>query len=161
METASLRTDDGREEIVRRYSDMVYRLACAQVRSRADAEDLYQEVFLRLFDRQRAFASEEHRKAWLIRVTVNCARKFWASAWVRHTVPLKEDLPFSEPEDQMLWEQLQKLPGPYRAVLHLFYYEDLGVAEIARLLQRKPATVRTQLTRARRALRKLLEEEAT
>lgn len=58
-----------------------------------------------------------------------------------------------------LWEQLQLLPGKYRAVLHLFYYEQLSVGEIGKLLGEKPATVRTQLTRARRLLRKQLKEE--
>lgn len=159
MEKESLRTDDSREEIVRRYSDMVYRLAMAQVRKYADAEDVYQEVFLRYFAAKPQFASEEHRKAWLIRVTVNCAKKFWASAWVRHTVPLEEGAVFETREDSTLWEQLQTLPGKYRAVLHLFYYEDLSVEEISDLLNLKPSTVRTQLTRARRLLKRKLEEE--
>lgn len=151
---------DEREEIVRRYSDMVYRLARAQVRSAADAEDVYQEVFLRCFSAQRQFSSEEHRKAWLLRVTLNCAKKFWASAWVRRMVPLEESMVFAAPEDSRLWEVLQTLPGKYRAVLHLFYYEELSVEEIARLLEAKPATVRTQLTRGRRLLRRKLEEDS-
>lgn len=159
MEQESLRTDDSREEIVRRYSDMVYRLALSQVRSRADAEDVYQEVFLRYFAQNRPFASEEHCKAWLLRVTVNCAKKFWASAWVRHTVPLDADLAFETETDSALWEHLQALPGKYRAVLHLFYYEDLSVEEISALLKIKPSTVRTQLTRARRKLREAMKEE--
>ena len=132
------------ESVVRRYAPMVYRLALAQVRGRCDAEDIFQEVFLRYFRSAPVFSEEEHRRAWLIRVTVNCAKKFWTSAWMRRTV---------------LWEQLQLLPGKYRAVLHLFYYEQLSVGEIGKLLGEKPATVRTQLTRARRLLRKQLKEE--
>ena len=147
------------EAVVRRYSEMVYRLARSQVRTRADAEDLYQEVFLRYFRAAPDFESEEHRKAWLLRVTLNCAKKFWASAWVRHTVPLEETEPFSEPEDRQLYEALQSLPGKYRVVLHLFYYEDLSTEEIGRLLGRRSATVRTQLTRARRLLREIMRED--
>ena len=147
------------EAVVRRYSEMVYRLARSQVRTRADAEDLYQEVFLRYFRAAPDFESEEHRKAWLLRVTLNCAKKFWASAWVRHTVPLEATEPFSEPEDRQLYEALQSLPGKYRAVLHLFYYEDLSTEEIGRLLGRRSATVRTQLTRARRLLREIMRED--
>lgn len=161
MEQGTLRTDDAREEIVRRYSDMVYRLALSQVRGRADAEDVYQEVFLRYFRTAPQFTSEEHRKAWLIRVTVNCAKKFWASAWVRHTVPLEEDIVFEEPADSILWERLQSLPGKYRAVLHLFYYEELSAEEIGQVLGLKPSAVRTRLTRARRMLKQKLEEEAS
>lgn len=120
----------------------------------------FQEVFLRYFRSAPVFSEEEHRRAWLIRVTVNCAKKFWTSAWMRRTVPLEEaEGLFQETEDTLLWEQLQLLPGKYRAVLHLFYYEQLSVGEIGKLLGEKPATVRTQLTRARRLLRKQLKEE--
>ena len=127
---------------------------------RCDAEDIFQEVFLRYFRSAPVFSEEEHRRAWLIRVTVNCAKKFWTSAWMRRTVPLEEaEGLFQETEDTLLWEQLQLLPGQYRAVLHLFYYEQLSVGEIGKLLGEKPATVRTQLTRARRLLRKQLKEE--
>ena len=78
------------ESVVRRYAPMVYRLALAQVRGRCDAEDIFQEVFLRYFRSAPVFSEEEHRRAWLIRVTVNCAKKFWTSAWMRRTVPLEE-----------------------------------------------------------------------
>ena len=150
--------EDGREAVVRQYSDLVYRLALAQVHRRADAEGVYQEVFLRYFRADPAFSSEEHRKAWLIRVTVNCAKKFWSSAWIRHTVPLEEDLAFEQEADNRLWEELQNLPGKYRAVLHLFYYEELSAEEIGGLLGLQPSAVRMRLTRGRRMLRQRLEE---
>ena len=67
---------DSPEAVIRRYSDMVYRLAFARTGNRSDAEDLYQEVFLRYLTRAPAFTSEEHRKAWLLRVAVNCANRF-------------------------------------------------------------------------------------
>lgn len=148
------------EEAVERYSDLVYRLAFSQMRSKSEADDVYQEVFLRYFRKNPAFASEEHRKAWLIRVTLNCCRKQWSSPWRKRTVPLddREDFVFPEPEETGLREQLLRLPAQYRAVLHLFYYEDLSVEETARALGRKPATVRTQLTRARRLLKGYFEE---
>ena len=74
--------------VVREYANMVYRLAFAQVRSRSDADDIFQEVFLRYVRNALVFQSEEHRKAWLIRVTINCAKKHWASLWRRRTEPL-------------------------------------------------------------------------
>lgn len=162
MESPSLRTGDREEDIERvvdTYGAMVYRLAVAQVHTAPDADDVFQEVFLRYIRKAPAFESEEHRKAWLIRVTINCARKFWRSAWRRHTVPLEEDIPFEQPEDRGLFEALHTLPGPYAAVLHLFYCEDLPVADIARLLNRRPSTVRSQLTRGRALLRRELEKE--
>ena len=69
------------EETVRRYSDMVYRLAFARTGNTADAEDVYQEVFLRYLRSDPQFTSEEHRKAWLLRVTINCAKKLHAAPW--------------------------------------------------------------------------------
>lgn len=73
------------EETVRRYSDMVYRLAFARTGNTADAEDVYQEVFLRYLRSDPQFTSEEHRKAWLLRVTINCAKKLHAAPWRRRT----------------------------------------------------------------------------
>ena len=79
--------------VIEKYSDMVYRLAYARTGSRHDADDVYQEVFLRYFRKKPVFDSEEHRRAWLLRVTVNCSNTFLSSAWHRRTVGLPEDLP--------------------------------------------------------------------
>ena len=124
----------------------------------SDAEDLYQEVFLRYLTKAPAFASEEHRKAWLLRVAVNCANRFHTSLWRKRTEPLSEALAVSAPEGEDLWEELRRLPETDRTILHLYYYEDLTTEEIAQLLGRKPATVRSQLARARNKLKILLEE---
>lgn len=149
------------EETVERYSDLVYRLAVSQMRNKTDADDVYQEVFLRYFRGSPEFDSEEHRKAWFLRVTLNCCKKQWASSWRKRTVPLEErkDFSFPSPEKSGLREQLLRLPAKYRAVLHLFYYEDMSIEETARLLNRKPSTVRTQLTRARRLLKEYFEND--
>lgn len=165
MEERSFRTDDNVEEVIRRYSDMVYRLAFARAGSSFDADEIYQEVFLRYIRRKPVFRDEEHRKAWLLRVTVNCSAKLLGSAWRQRTTELTEDImkskeiPFETQEDLDLYRELQKLPPDYRMVIHLFYYEDLSTAGIARVLKRRESTVRTQLTRARRLLRDILEEE--
>ena len=83
---------DSPEAVIRRYSDMVYRLAFARTGNRSDAEDLYQEVFLRYLTRAPAFTSEDHRKAWLLRVAVNCANRFHTAPWRKRTEPLSEAL---------------------------------------------------------------------
>ncbi len=147
------------ESVVREYAHMVYRLAFAQVRSKSDADDIFQEVFLRYVRNDPSFASEEHRKAWLIRVTLNCARKYWASAWRRRTVPLDDCYSFSMPEESGLDEALRVLAPKYRAVVHLFYYEGYSTAEISKALDIRESTVRTQLTRARAQLSKILKGE--
>ena len=86
------------ESVIRHYSNMVYRLAFARTGNISDAEDLYQEVFLRYLTKAPSFTSEEHRKAWLLRVTVNCANRFHSSLWRKRTEPLSEALAFPAPE---------------------------------------------------------------
>ena len=147
------------ETVVRTYADMVYKLAFAQVRNRADADDIFQEVFLRYVRKNPSFETEEHQKAWLIRVTVNCAKKHQSSAWRRKTVPLDGELTFLQPEDIGLAELVSKLPEKYRSVIHLYYYEGYSSDEIGQILITRPSTVRTQLVRARRMLGELLEGE--
>ena len=150
---------DSPEAVIRRYSDMVYRLAFARTGNRSDAEDLYQEVFLRYLTKAPAFTSEDHRKAWLLRVAVNCANRFHTAPWRKRTEPLSEALSVPAPEGEDLWEELRRLPERDRTVLHLYYYEDMTTEEIAKMLDRNPATVRSQLLRARAKLKKLLVEE--
>ena len=154
-----LRLEDSPEQVIRFYSDMVYRLAFARTGTRHDADDVYEEVFLRYLKKKPKFQTEEHRRAWLIRVTINCSNTFLTSIWQRKTQELPEDLPFRQQEDYQLYGYLQQLSAKYRSVIHLFYYEEMSVEEIGRLLHLKPSTVRTQLTRARELLRQILKEE--
>ncbi len=157
------------ERVVEQHADMVYRLAFAQVRSKADADDVFQEVFLRYVQARQDFDSEEHIKAWLIRVTLNCSRKHLKSAWLRKVMPLpawleekrrvEEGFTFELHEESEVHDAMQRLGPKYRAVIHLFYYEGCSVAEIGRILGVRESTVRTQLTRARAKLAKLLEED--
>lgn len=154
-----LRLEDSPEQVIRFYSDMVYRLAFARTGTGHDADDVYEEVFLRYLKKKPKFQSEEHRRAWLIRVTINCSNTFLTSVWQRRTQELPEDLPFRHQEDYQLYGYLQQLSAKYRSVIHLFYYEEMSVEEIGRLLHLKPSTVRTRLTRAREKLRRILKEE--
>lgn len=146
------------EDVFERYGNMVYRLAFAYARSKADADDIFQEVFLRYYRRAPAFQSEEHRKAWLLRVTINRA-KSCLSKMPHEPQETADAAPFSAPASMELHEALSKLAPKYRTVIHLFYYEGYTAEEIGALLRQKPATVRTQLTRARRRLASLLQDE--
>ena len=145
--------DAGLRQVIEAYGDMVYRLALAQTHSSHDADDVFQEVFLRYLRSAPAFQEEEHRKAWLLRVTVNCCKKLHGSFWRRHTVALSEALPAQNPEEGELLGLLEGLPQKYRAVLHLYYYEGYATEEIAAILGRSPGTVRSQLSRGRALLR--------
>lgn len=141
------------------YGDTVYRLAFAYTRNRADADDVFQEVFLRYFRRAPAFETEEHRKAWLLRVTINRAKSCQSRRVLRGPPQAEGAVPFSAQASMELHEALSKLAPKYRTVIHLFYYEGYTAEEIGALLRRKPATVRTQLTRARLRLASLLQDE--
>ncbi len=159
MELKSLRTDDFISAVLERYGRTVYTLALSQTRSREDAEDVFQEVFLRLMERKAPFESEEHRKAWLIRVTLSRCRSLFASAYRKKRVPLSEDIPFSPPGRSALYDAVLALPRGYRTVIHLHYYEGYSTEEIARLLTVRPSTVRSRLFRARKLLKDQLGGE--
>lgn len=145
------------EEVMGRYQTMVFRLAYSYTRSRSDAQDMCQEVFLRYFCSRPPFASEEHRRAWLLRVTVNRCKTHLTSWWVRRTVPLDDRIPMPEPEPLVLDEALRQLAEKDRLVIHLFYYEECSTQEIARMMRTTEGAVRTRLTRARQRLGKILE----
>lgn len=146
------------------WGDAVYRLALGQTRSRADAEDVYQDVFLRLLDSGTAFESPEHLKAWLLRVTVNRCRDLARSGWKRRTVALDPewdapDAVTHDDEDADVWDAVGQLPEQQRTAVHLHYVEGYSTEEIASALDCRPATARTWLFRARARIRELLEAD--
>lgn len=164
MQKSSLRTGEAVHEIIQRYSDMVYRIAYARTGNRLDAEDVYQEVFFRLFARQPRIESDEHLRAWLIRTACNTSINLVRSAWRRLVRPIPEGFdPPAENADNAsataLRNALRRLPDKYRAAIYLHYYEGLSTGEIARILGEKPTTIRTRLSRGRERLRTMLEEE--
>ena len=153
-------------EVFERYADMVYRLAFSRTKSRSDADDVLQDVFVRYVRAATAFSEEEHRKAWLIRVTLRCCASFMTSAWKRRTVTL-DQATHHEGELSEAWardysdvyEAVMQLPAKYRSVVHLFYYENFSVSEIAGLCALPEATVKTHLYRARERLRHALRDD--
>lgn len=148
------------EQVIRTYASMVYRLAYAHMRNHSDADDVFQDVFLKYAEKAPTFASEEHRRAWLIRVTINRCRSHYRSNWWKRIVPLTaaEGAAIPAPADPQLDEVLRKLPPHYRTLVHLYYYERLDTQTIASLCRMQPATVRSYLTRARQMLKTLLKE---
>ena len=152
-------TEDHINDVLNRYSNMVYRLALSRTRNIADAEDVLQEVFLRLIHKKPEFENEEHRKAWLIRVTVNCSSKLLTSAWFRRTVPLDEELKFQTKEKSDVYYAVMELPLKYRTVIHLYHYEDLSISQISHILTINESTIKSQLLRARQLLKTKLKGE--
>lgn len=148
------------EAAFRKYADTVYRLAFVRTGSRSDSDDILQEVFLRYMKVWRKMESEEHIKATLIRITVNCSNSLLSSFWFKKTDPLDENISVTDNNtaENALGEVL-KLPVKYRTVIHLYYYMGYSVAEIAELTKTNPSTVKTRLARARGQLKKTLEAE--
>ena len=138
---------------------MVYKLALSQSKNVHTAEDITQTVFMKYLQNAEKLVNPEHIKHWLIRVTLNECKSFFSSSWFKKTVPLEESIPvfFDTEEKSDVYYATMKLPPKYRAVIHLFYYEDLTVSQIAKILKQKDSTVKTHLFRGRELLREYLK----
>ncbi len=153
-------TNENFTYIARRYMDTIFRLAFSYLKSRTDADDVTQNVLLKLYRYHGDFENEDHLKHWLIRVTINECKSVFRSPW-RKTEDIAEyanSLSMPTPEHAELLEAVMKLPPKYRAAIYLFYYEGYATAEIAELLHTPEATVRTHLARGREKLRTMLTE---
>lgn len=170
----SLVTAESFDEVMKLYTPTVYRIALTRLRNPTDAEDITQDVFVRYFKADLTFETEEHRKAWLIRCAVNCANTAASTAERRHRDDSSdlEDLAsvIADPhtperaveQDEQRGEILKavmSLKPKYRTVIYLFYYEELSTAQIAEVTKTREATVRSQLSRARELLKKLLKND--
>ena len=160
MKIQPLRTDGCFEEVMERYSDMIYRIAYANVKVKADAEDVFQEVWCRYYQKNKSFESEEHRRNWLINVTLKCCKKIYSSVRYKRTVLtddmslLKERLP---ERDFEIYDAVIRLPEKYRIPIYLYYYEGFSVNEISDITKTNPSTVRSQMKRGREKLKEILK----
>ena len=157
-----LRSDAFLSRAMDAWGDTVYRVALAQTGSPSDADDVYQDVFMRLLEHTAAFESGEHLKAWLLRVTINRCHDFARLSWNRRTGGLEQehvDIPAPDSFRADIWEVVGALPPDLRTTVHLFYVEGYSTEEIARISECEPSTVRTRLYRARERLRASLQNE--
>ena len=154
-----VRTNAEIERVVNEYATMLLRVAYSQLNNRAEAEDTVQEVLLKYMEKAPVFQSEEHEKAWLLRVTVNHCKNHLASAWFRKRADLDEGIPALDNEELEVVSAVAALPAKYRAVVHLYYFEGYSTKEIAEILHSRPNTVSSRLSRARALLAKALKEE--
>lgn len=148
-------------ELMKRYRDNLFAVAFNVCKNAADADDIVQETFIQYYAAKKEFDSEQHIRAWLIRVAVNRAKNVNRSFWRQHKVPLEEymeSLVFETPQDSALFETVMKLPEKYRIVIHLYYFEDYLVHEIAGILRLTESNVKIRLSRGRALLRQTLKE---
>lgn len=155
----SNRPVDWVESIMQRNKDKVYRTALAIMCNVADAEDVFQDVFMKLFEKQPEFESFEHETAWLIRVTANMCKSRLRSFERKNTQPLLDTYPAQSGTQHELIELVLSLPYKYKIAIHLFYYEGYSIKEIAEMTGQKASTVGNHLARARRMLKNYLEED--
>lgn len=151
------------EAIIQRYKGTVFSVALSYTKNQADAEDIFQEVFLIYYKSKPQFNDEEHRKAWLIRTTMNCSLRVVDSSYRKKVVPMDEmeegSFQFKTKEENAVYIAMQSLPEKYRKVIHLFYFEDMPIEEIANTLGLTKSNVKVQLMRGRDMLKSKIKEE--
>ena len=145
------------EKIIEEYADMVYRIALTRCQSVENAEDIFQEVFMKFSEKNIKFESKEHEKSWLIRVTINLTKNMKGSAWNRRVVSLDENIEFNTKEENEIYSIVSTLPQNYRTVIYLLYYEGYKVNEISKLMDKSEGTIKTWLFRAREMLKEKIE----
>lgn len=148
-------------QIVRTHEKSLLVIAFQYCGSRQDAEDIVQEVFVKLYTSRQSFADDSHLHRWLIRVTINRCKDLLRSPWRRLKASFEEAekvLASVSDTDHRVYDAVMSLDRKYREVVILYYYEGYPVAEIGELLKRKPSTVQTQLMRARSLLKEQLKE---
>lgn len=147
---------------VKRNNKRIYLIAFSYLKNQYDAEDILQDVFLKLWKTDKSFESDEHIDKWL---TINCISKckdFFRLPFINRTTPLdqaKELYEFDSSKKIDIFNSIMSLPQKERIVVHLFYYEDMTIEEIAKILKSNPSTIKTRLRRARNHLKEKLGDD--
>lgn len=162
-ETEQERLERESVEIMDQLGNAILRLAYSYLHNMEDAEDILQETLIKFVTTKPVFENEKHRKAWLLTVAANLAKNRIEYNRVRSSEELNEEIAGAAPEEEdddlsYVWEAVKKLPDNQREVIHLFYQEGYKTAEIANILGRKEATIRSDLKRARDKLKEILKE---
>ncbi len=148
------------ENAFNKYADTVYKLAFIRTKSKSDADDILQDVFLRYIKIYEKMQNEEHIKATLLRITINCSNSFFTAWYRKKTEPLNENIAeYDENNDGYVLQQVLNLPLKYRTVIHMYYYLGYSVEEIAKLNDSNPSTVKTHLHRAREILKNTIKAD--
>ena len=148
-------------DLVDKYSDMVYRTAYHALCDTHYAEDITQEVFLKLCRSIPDFESEEHEKAWILRVTINMCKNYNKKAYSHPNIELSENIPVNDvyQSDGTVLSAVKALPDKYRTAVYLYYFEGYQIKEIAAIMGSNQNTVSSLLLRARKKLEVMLEGE--
>ena len=145
------------ENVIEEYSDMVYRIALTRCGTIENAEDIYQDVFIKFSEKLPVFESEEHEKSWFIRITLNLSKNLKLSAWNKKVINLDENIEFETKEESDIFSVVCELPTNYKTVIYLMYYEGYKVKEIAKIMKKSEGTIKTWLSRGREILKRKIE----
>ena len=147
------------EQLLDRYGNSLLRYAYSYLHNMEDAEEVLQDTLIQFLKTAPVFLSREHEKAWLLRVAANLSKNRLSYNKLRQTDELNEELTAEGREDlSFVWDAVRQLPESCREAVHLFYYEGLSTKQIASVLQRKEASVRSDLHRGREQLKTILKE---
>ena len=146
------------EHLVQKYSSMVLQIAYQYSFNKSEAEDITQEVFIKLYNNIKKIKNEEHIKAWLIRVTINLSIDYNRNYWNKNTTSLDDNYKYFDEETKDVFNELKKLTPEYRNIIYLYYYQGYKISEISEILSMNQNTVSSYLTRARKELKHILEQ---
>ncbi len=150
------------QELAALYQASLFAVAFNVCKNAQDAEDVVQDTFVQYYTTKKEFESAQHIRAWLIRVAVNKAKNITRTFWRRNKLSIEDymdTLVFETPAAENLFETVMQLPDKYRIVIHLYYYEEYAVREIADILRLSESNVKIRLSRGRALLKQTLKEE--
>lgn len=150
------------QELVALYQNNLFAVAFNVCKNAQDAEDIVQDTFIQYYTMKKEFENEQHIRAWLLRVAINKAKNANHTFWRRNKLSLDdymETLTFETPQSENLFETVMRLPEKYRIAIHLYYYEDYSVREIANILRLSESNVKVRLSRGRSLLKEVFKEE--
>ena len=151
--------DTEAQRLVQTYADLILRLGYTYLKSTHDAEDVCQNVLIKLLQTDRAFESAEHERAWIARATANACKDVLRSARRRTSVALDAVAEAAAPEvpDSAVLEAVMELSQPFREALYLHYYEGYPMRAISAITGASEAAIAKRLSRARAQLRETLK----
>ena len=151
-------SDQELSRIISEYTHSLVRLAFTYTKSVPDAEDIVQEVMVRLITKKPYFENKTHEKAWMVRVTINTSINYVKAVKRHKNEPLDYDIPEIPKEEYYLVELIDQLSEKYRTVLYLYYFEGYAIKEIAQIMKKSESTITTWMARGRKKLKGLLLE---
>ncbi len=144
------------EKDIQTYSKDVYRIALTILKDKNDADDIFQEVFIKLYKYNKNFTDEDHKKAWILRVTINECRSLLRRSWFKNRNEIDENI-VSPEEGKEVFYIVEELPEKYRTVIFLYYYEKYKESEIAQILNLSEGAIKSRLHRAREILKEKMK----